>query len=50
MKLKYDKPISKLAFNCNLRHYSMGGYYDSEDDFYNETHDRTVQVEVESDV
>ena len=21
MKLKYEKPISNFAFNCNLRHY-----------------------------
>ena len=21
LKLKYDKPLSNFAFNCNLRHY-----------------------------
>jgi len=21
LKLKYDKPLSNVAFNCNLRHY-----------------------------
>ena len=24
MKLKHDKPLSNVAFNCKLRHYSMG--------------------------
>ena len=25
MKLKHDKPLSNVAFNCNLRHYIKGG-------------------------
>ena len=24
MKLKYDAPVSNVAFNCNLRHYITG--------------------------
>ena len=24
MKVKYDQLLSNFAFNCNLRHYSMG--------------------------
>ena len=23
MKLKYEKPLSNVAFKCNLRHYTM---------------------------
>ena len=30
MKLKYDELLSNVAFNCNLRHYTLGSDWSKE--------------------